>query len=219
MSDLSHSIDSKSETSLDQSVTSTSKSSDSGNVSAKDKDKKKAPMKMPTLPAFKPKKNPTVNKKVKPTNSQTPKKKGPAPKKACSTPTNEDVTIFDMTLDASCIKTLNRTHMPSTVNILDESTVVDVGLKRPKGITKPGGPENGKGSKTRYNNRRHTMLPKTINQSGGKVPESRMNRTNTLGKSRIGAINRNRTSNCSDDTLETDEEEITDEMIDEAYTR
>ena len=97
MSDLSHSIDSKSETSLDRSVTSTSKSSDSGNVSLKDKDKKKAPMKMPTLPARKPKRNPTVNKKVQPTNSQTPKKKGPAPKKACSTPTNDDVTISDMT--------------------------------------------------------------------------------------------------------------------------
>ena len=219
MSDLSHSIDSKSETSLDWSVTSTSKSSDSGNVSLNDKDKKEAPMKMPNLPALRPKRNTTVNKKVQPTNSQTPKKKGPAPKKA-STPTNEDVTLSDMTLDASCINTLNRTHMPSTVNILDESTVVDVGLKRPKGITKPGGPENGKGSKTRFNNRRHTMVPKTINQSGGKVPESRMNRTNnTLGKSRIGAIIKNRTSNCSDDTLETDEEEITDEMIDEAYTR
>ena len=97
MSDLSHSIDSKSETSFDRSVTSTSKSGDSGNVSLKDKDKKKAPMKMPTLPALKPKRNPIFNKKVQPTKSQTPMKKGPAPKKACSTPTNDDVTISVMT--------------------------------------------------------------------------------------------------------------------------
>jgi len=221
MSDLSHSIDFKSETSFDGAVTSTSKSSDFGNVSSKDKDikKNKPSMKMPTLPAARPKRLPTVNKKVNPSNSQTPKKKASAPKKACSTPTNDDVTISDMTLDASCINTLNRTHMPSTVNILDESAVVDVGSKRSKGLTKPGGPDYVKGGKTRFSNRRHTMVPNTNNQSGGKATESRLNRTNTLGKSRIGSINRNRTSNCSDDKLDTDEEEITDEMIDEAYTR
>ena len=37
----------------------------------------------------------------------TPTKKN-APKKACSTPTSEDMTISDMTLDASCISVVNR---------------------------------------------------------------------------------------------------------------
>ena len=47
-----------------------------------------------------------------------------------------------MTLDTSCVNMLNRTQVPSTVDIFDESTVVDVGLKRPKGLSKPGGRGN-----------------------------------------------------------------------------
>ena len=70
------------------------------------------PLKRPAVPKPKtrqqlPPRPPATQKSTAaPKQTITPKKN--APKKACSTPTSEDVTISDMTLDASCISIVNR---------------------------------------------------------------------------------------------------------------
>ena len=151
---------------------------------------------------------------------QTPPKKI-VPKKACSTPTNDDVTISDMTLDASCISVVNRTRLPSMPNLLDD-TVPNVAplLKMKAPPIKEGFDNTIVEMPTNTTTvRRHTMVPPRSNPGIGKMGAPR-----TSAKLKKPLISKGQGANktiCTDTTrsVTNDDDEITDEMMDAAYTR
>jgi len=171
-----------------------------------------------------------------PKPASTPTKKN-APKKACSTPTSEDVTISDMTLDASCISVVNRTRAAPLTNPLDdtvcnEAPVLNMQaghLKRGGGLDSTVVEKRTSSTSGTSNSRRHTMVPPRNNISGGKVGGGNIS-GGRLGGSRnaskikhpLGAMKVCQSGvkvGNSDADANIEDEEITDEMMNVAYTR
>merc|ERR1712179_617232 len=158
-----------------------------------------------------------------------------APKKACSTPTNEDVTISDMTLDASCISVVNRTRAAPPASLLDETATNEAPvLNMRAGQGRRGGGLDSTVVEMRSNNssgnsitRRHTMVPPRSNTSGGRVGVGNTS-GGRLGGPRTAVKNKqpllpnkvpqSAVKLCEADA-DTDEDEVTDEMMNVAYTR
>jgi len=168
---------------------------------------------------------PPISQKSKQT--ATPKKN--APKKACSTPTSEDVTISDMTLDASCISIVNRTRAAPPPNLLDDTvtnpSTAPVLKMRPAGGRRLGLDSTvvevgGNNSAGNSNSRRHTMVPPRSNNSSG---GNRLGLNSTRVAPRTAAKKPLLTKVCSETeevvNAEDNEDEISEEMMNVAYSR
>ena len=126
---------------------------------------------------------------------KTPEPEKTKNKKACSTPTSDEVTISDMTLDASCI-----TSRPgANVQLLDETV-------NPAPVMKmvPGSRSKPPSSSMKA---RGGMLPPRM-PSMARKPGLNSNFKSAL-----------KPSNKDISETEVDPDDVTDEMLDAAYTR
>jgi len=129
----------------------------------------------------------------------TPEKNGGGTNKACSTPTNNEDTISDLTLDASCISTVK-----SNTDIA-EQTVSKAPVMKMKSTTavKP-----TRGNQSIRNSSNKTMLAPRLSGTARKAPVLRNN-----FKSAMKQVSRDL------ETLESDPDEVTDDMMETAYFR
>jgi len=188
------------------------------------------PLKRPAVPKPTarqlPPRPPAAQKSTSVPKPQTPNKKN-APKKACSTPTSEDVTISDMTLDASCISIVNRTRAAPPTNILDDTVTNAAPVLK---MRAPAGKRAGldctvmeMGSNTSGGNstvRRHTMVPPRGNTSGGRgVPRTGVKVKQPLMAKVTQTVTKGPASDLEEGASNEEEDEITEEMMSVAYTR
>ena len=131
----------------------------------------------------------TVKKMTGEQRSKTPEKTGS--KKACSTPTSDEITMTDMTLDDSCIasRTGSAGHLDETVSVAPVMRMTAGGSKMTASAARP---------------KPHMLPPRmgSMRKAPGTITKTSMKHT---------SINL--------ETSEPDPDEVTDEMMDLAYAR